>query len=486
MKKSIQEKIADYNAYSSQLINLTVVDPYEISDVKRRDQLFEELAGKGLQPTDIRQSTDQGTVTRRIVPGAIIEYGNKQLSVSLLKNNQNIHWEVNLNNSIESLEYEFSSAFSELMNNEKQSVAFLMGQGELNDYEVHDMATSLTEKYNVFNVTGTELATNGSRIKTLIVANPMRKFTESDKFQIDQYVMNGGRILWLIDPVSVSLDSLSTGNMTLAFPRNLNLDDQLFRYGVRLNSNLVQDIDCLLIPLTTSSSSKFTPAPRYYSPLLIPSENHVISKSLNSIKGEFVSSIDTVGKGDRVRKTVILATSPYSLVSETPVEVSLASANNPIDRKLFRNPSQAIGVLLEGTFTSVYKNRMVDSFGVKSSEVKTESKPTKMIVFADGDLIANQYRIQGGVPEFMPLGYDRFSKQTFGNKALLLNAVNYLCDDEGLMELRARVFKIRLLDKIRLKEGKLMWQVLNVLFPILFISAFGAVYVYVRRRKYKY
>jgi len=486
LKKSIQEKIADYNAYSSQLINLTVVDPYEISDVKRRDQLFEELAGKGLQPTDIRQSTDQGTVTRRIVPGAIIEYGNKQLSVNLLKNNQNIHWEVNLNNSIESLEYEFSSAFSELMNNEKQSVAFLMGQGELNDYEVHDMATSLTEKYNVFNVTGTELATNGSRIKTLIVANPMRKFTESDKFQIDQYVMNGGRILWLIDPVSVSLDSLSTGNMTLAFPRNLNLDDQLFRYGVRLNSNLVQDIDCLLIPLTTSSSSKFTPAPWYYSPLLIPSENHVISKSLNSIKGEFVSSIDTVGKGDRVRKTVILATSPYSLVSETPVEVSLASANNPIDRKLFRNPSQAIGVLLEGTFTSVYKNRMVDSFGVKSSEVKTESKPTKMIVFADGDLIANQYRIQGGVPEFMPLGYDRFSKQTFGNKALLLNAVNYLCDDEGLMELRARVFKIRLLDKIRLKEGKLMWQVLNVLFPILFISAFGAVYVYVRRRKYKY
>jgi ABC-2 type transport system permease protein len=485
LKKSIQEKIADYNAYSSQLINLTVVDPYEISDVKRRDQLFEELAGNGLQPTDIRLTTDQGTVTRRIVPGAIIEYGNKQLSVNLLKNNQKIHWEVNLNNSIESLEYEFSSAFSELMSQEKQSVAFLKGQEELNDFEVHDIATSLTEKYNVFNVTGAELASNGSRIKALIVANPTQKFSESDKFQIDQYIMNGGRILWLIDPVSVSLDSLSTGNMTLAFPRNLNLDDQLFRYGVRLNSNLVQDIDCILIPLTTGSSAKFAPAPWYYSPLLIPSENHVISKSLNSIKGEFVSSIDTVGKGDRVRKTVILATSPYSLVSETPVEVSLASANNPIDRKLFRNSSQDIGVLLEGTFNSVYKNRMVDSFGVKSSEVKTESKPTKMIVFADGNLIANQYRIQGGVPEFMPLGYDRYMKQTFGNKALLLNAVNYLCDDEGLMELRARVFKIRLLDKIRLKEGKLMWQLLNVLFPILLISAFGAVYVSVRRRKYK-
>jgi ABC-2 type transport system permease protein len=485
LKKSIQEKIADYNAYSSQLINLVVVDPYGISDAKRRDQLFAELAGKGLQQTEIRQNTDKGTITRLIFPGALIEYGNKQISVNLLKNNQNAHAEVNLNNSIESLEYEFSSAFSELMNAEKQSVAFLTGQGELNENEVHDIATSLTEKYNVFNLTSAELASNGTRIKTLIVANPSQKFTESDKFQIDQYAMNGGRILWLIDPVSVSLDSLSTGYMTLAFPRNLNLDDQLFRYGVRLNANLVQDVECLLIPLATSSSSKFTPAPWYYSPLLVPSENHVISKSLTRIKGEFVSSIDTVGKGERVRKTVILATSPYSLVSETPVEVSLASANNPIDRKLFRQPSQAVGVLLEGTFTSVYKNRMVDAFGVKPSGVKTESQPTKMIVFADGNLIANQYRILGGVPEYMPLGYDRFSKQTFGNKALLLNAVNYLCDDEGLMELRSRVFKIRLLDKVRLKEGKLTWQLLNVLFPILLISAFWSVYEYVRRRKYK-
>lgn len=488
LKKSIQEKIADYNAYSSKLINLTVVDPYEISDVKRRDQLFAELAGKGLQPTDIRQNTDQGTISRRIFPGALIEYGNKQLSVNLLKNNQNAHAEVNLNNSIESLEYAFSSAFSELMSPEKQSVAFLTGQGELNDNEVHDIAASLAEKYNVFNITGTELASNGSRIKTLIVANPSQKFTENDKFQIDQYAMNGGRILWLIDPVSVSLDSLSNGYMTVAFPRNLNLDDQLFRYGVRLNANLVQDAECLLIAVNTAPAgapTKFTPVPWYYSPLLIPSENQVISKSLNRVKGEFVSSIDTVGKGDRVRKTVILATSAYSLVAETPVEVSLASVNNPVDRKLFRQPSQAVGVLLEGTFTSVFKNRMVDSFGVKSSGVKTESQPTKMIVFSDGNLIANQFRILGGVPEYMPLGYDRFSKQTFGNKALLLNVVNYLCDDEGLMELRSRVFKIRLLDKVRLKEGKLMWQLLNVLFPILLISAFGAVYVYVRRRKYK-
>ena len=301
--------------------------------------------------------------------------------------------------------------------------------------------------------------------------------------------MKGGRILWLIDPVSVSLDSLSNGMMTLAFPRKLNLDDQLFRYGIRLNADLVQDVECLLIPVNTApagSAPKWTPAPWYYSPLLVPSENQVISRNLNRIKSEFVSSMDTVGQDALIHKKVILASSDYSLVSLAPVEVSLASVNNPPDRSLFNQSSKITGVLLEGRFTSVFKNRMTESFGVSSSGVKNESEPTKMVVFSDGNLMANQYRISGGTPEFMELGYDRYSKQTFGNKALLLNTMNYLCDDDGLMELRSRAIKIRLLDKVRVKERKLFWQLLNVAFPIMLISVFGAVYVYVRRRKYRW
>jgi ABC-2 type transport system permease protein len=488
LQKSVREKIADFNAYSSQRINLFVIDPYQITDGKQRDKLFAELASKGLQPTNIRQNTEQGTVTRLIFPGAIIEYGDRLTSANLLKNNQGLQAEVNLNNSIESLEFEFSSAFAELMTKEKQTVAFLTGQDELNEYETHDFAGALSEKYAVAQVSSEMLSSKGSQIKALIVANPIRKFTEKDKFFIDQYLMRGGRILWTIDPVSVSLDSLSNGSMTLAFPQNLNLDDQLFRYGVRLNSNLVQDVECLMIPVNTApdgTPAKFTPAPWYYSPLLVPSQNHVISRNMNRVKAEFVSSIDTVGKNDQLRKTVILATSAYSLVSQTPVEVSISSINNPPDRRLFKQASQAVGVLVEGTFTSVFKNRMVEAYGVPTSGVKTESEPTKMIVFSDGNLMANQFRMNAGVPEFMPLGYDRLSKQTFGNKTFLLNAVNYLCDDNGIMELRSREFKLRLLDKVRMKEGKLMWQLVNVLIPLLLISAFGAVYVYVRRRKYK-
>lgn len=488
LQKSIIEKIADYNAYSSHLINLAVVDPYEFTDARRRDKLFAELAAKGLQPTDIRQNTERGTVTRRIFPGVVVEYGEKQMCINLLKNNQNLHAEVNLNNSIEGLEYELTSAFAQLMSDKKQTVAFLTGQGEANEHETHDFAESLSEKYNVTHVSAQELGVKGNQIDALIVANPVQKFQEKDKFFVDQYLMNGGRIMWLIDPVSVSLDSLSTGYMTLAFPRNLNLDDQLFRYGVRLNADLVQDAECLLIAVNTAPAgapAKFTPAPWYYSPLLSPSGDHVISRNLNRVKAEFVSSIDMVGKQEEVQKTVILATSAYSLVVQAPVEVSLASINNPPDRRLFNQPSQPVGVLLEGTFTSVFKNRMVDSFGVNPSGVKNESQPTRMIVFSDGNLMSNQYRMANGAPEYMPLGYDRYSQQTFGNKALLMNGVNYLCDDEGLMELRSRVFKIRLLDKVRMKESKLIWQILNVVAPLLLISAFGAVYVYIRRRKYK-
>jgi ABC-2 type transport system permease protein len=488
LQKSVQEKIADYNAYSSQRINLTVIDPYQITDIKRREKLFTDLAAKGLQPTDIRQNTEQGTVTRRIFPGVLIEYGEKQMSVNLLKNNPALHSEVNLNNSIESLEYEFSAAFSELMNTEKQTVAFLNGQGELNEYETHDFGEALAEKYTVLQVSAEQLISKGAKIKTLIVANPTKLFTENNKFYVDQYLMNGGRIMWLIDPVSVSLDSLSAGNTTLAFPQNLNLDDQLFKYGIRLNANLIQDVDCLVIPVNTAPTgqpAKFTPAPWYFSPLLIPSDNHVISRNLNRVKSEFVSSIDTVGKQEQMHKTVILASSAYSLVASTPLEISLSIVNNPPDRRLFRQPSQPVGILLEGTFPSVFKNRMVDLFGLKTSEVKTESQPTRMIVISDGNLIANQYRIVGGVPEFMPLGYDRYSQQTFGNKAFLLNAVNYLCDDQGLMELRSRVFKIRLLDKVRIQEEKTFWQLLNVLMPLVLIALFGAVYVFVRNRKYK-
>lgn len=487
-QKEIKEKIADYNAFSSKRINLNIVDPYEFVGPKERDKLFGTLVQKGLQPVDLQVKTEKGTSTKYIFPGVLIRYKEQEIGLNLLKNNPMISGEQNLNNSEESLEYEFTNAFNQLIGDEKQVVVFLTGQGELGELETEDIRQTLSEKYKVERKTATELMSSEVTAKVLIVANPVQIFDEKDKLLIDQFIMQGGRVLWLIDPVQVSLDSLQRGQSTLAFPRNLNLDDQLFKYGIRLNANLVQDVECMMIPLNVSPpgiQTSFKPFPWYYSPLLLPSENHVIGKNIRRIKSEFISSIDTIGHSEKIKKQVLLTSSSNSRILNVPLQVSLSSVSNPPSRKLFNQPSVPIGILLEGHFPSVFKNRMTEQLGIATSDLKSESENTKMIVISDGNIIANQFSMRTGTHEIKPLGYDMYSQQTFGNKEFLVNSVNYLCDDSGLMALKSRVFKIRVLDKVKINEQKLSWQLLNLLAPIGLVLLFGLVYNLLRIRRYK-
>ena len=485
-QKEIKEKIVDYNAYSGQRIILNIVDPYEISTTKDREKLFGMLVQRGLQPVDLQVKTEKGTNTRYIFPSVLIRSGDQEIALNLLKNDPMLPGEQNLNRSAESLEYEFTNAFNRLINGEKQTVAFLTGHGELGELETEDIRQTLGENYEVVRISANELTNN---VKTLIIADPEQSFGEKDKLLIDQFIMQGGRVLWLIDPVQVSLDSLRRGQTTLAFPRDLNLNDQLFNYGVRLNPQLVQDAECMMVPLNVSPSGvqpNFKPFPWYYSPLLLPSGNHVIGRSIRRLKSEFVSPIDTVGFSEKIRKQVILSTSPYSRILNVPLQVSLSSVNNPSARELFNHSPVSVGVLLEGQFPSVFKNRMVEPLGFSSSEIKTESGHTRMIVLADGSLIANQYSLRTGKPEIKPLGFDIYSEQTFGNKEFLVNAVNYLCDDSGLMALKSRAFTIRLLDKVKMNEQRLRWQLLNLLAPIGIVLLFGLIFNLLRARRYKY
>ncbi len=485
-QKEISEKIGDYNAYSGKRITLNIVDPYEISTTQEREKLFGMLSQRGLQPVDLQVKTDKGTSTRYIFPGVLIRSGDREIALNLLKNDPMLPGEQNLNNSVESLEYEFTNAFNRLINGEKQTVAFLTGHEELGELETEDIRQTLGENYEVVRLAASELT---DKVKTLVIADPEQAFGEKDKLLIDQYVMRGGRVLWLVDPVQVSLDSLQRGQSTLAFPRDLNLSDQLFKYGVRLNQNLVQDVECMMIPLNVapagSQKASYKAFPWYYSPMLLPSEEHVIGRNIRRIKSEFISSIDTVGHSEKIKRQVILSTSAHSRILNVPLQVSFASVNNPPASELFNHPSVPVGVLLEGQFLSVFKNRMVEPLGFSSSEIKTESENTRMIVLADGNLIANQYSMRTGKPEIMPLGYDIYSKQTFGNKEFVVNAVNYLCDDSGLMALKSRVFKIRLLDKVKINEQKLMWQLVNLLIPIGVVLLFGVLFNFLRARRYK-
>ncbi|MCW0482997.1 gliding motility-associated ABC transporter substrate-binding protein GldG [Gaoshiqia sediminis] len=488
LQLAVEEKIEDMNAYADIRVRYESMNPYQLKNANERNQLFENLISLGLQPTDLRLTRDEGTVTHLIFPGAVIRYKGEEIGVNLLKNNPALAAEVNLNNSVETLEFELMRALQQLLGHEKDEVAFLNGQSELNDAETHDLRTTLSENYRVTNRLATDLVSGEMQPKALIIADPSQPFSETDKFFIDQYLMRGGNLLWLVDPVLVSLDSLSRGETTLAFPRDLNLMDQLFRYGVRVNPVLVQDVECLMIPVNTApvgSAPKFTPAPWYYSPLLTPAQSHVISRNLNRLKAEFVSSIDTVGQHIDVKKTVILHTSTYSRIVKTPEEISLQSINNPPSRNLFQQSLVPVGVLLEGQFSSAFKNRITEDFNTTHIEFLPESKPAKIIVLADGSLIANQVSRRNGQTQTRPLGYDNFSQQTFGNKEFLVNAVNYLCDDTGIMSLRSRVFKLRLLDKVKVREEKFFWQLLNLLAPLALISLFGLIFNFVRKRKYR-
>ena len=486
LQQEVFEKSAVLNAYSDENIRIYVRDPYRISNPEKREKFIEELIQKGVNPTSFRQKTDQGVSTKLIFPGAVIRYDGREMPVNFLKYNPDFGHEANFNHSVESVEFELVNAFQKLQREEKSTVAFLQGHGELDQFQVYDFAASLAGDFNIKRIE-TDSLENTETADILIVADPVFAFDEKDKFLIDQFLMNGGKIIWLIDPVQVSLDSLSKGFSTFAFPRDLNLDDQLFNYGVRLNKVLLQDVECAQLRVNTAPKGnppQFTLHPWYYSPLLVPNDNHPLSRNLNRVLGEFVSSIDLVSGNTDVRKDIILTTSPYSRSVEAPSTVSLQNINNPPARELFNESFLPVGILLQGSFNSVFQNRMVETLGFSSSSVIQKSPMTKMVVIADGGIIENKVDYATTPPRIQELGFDRVSGQTFGNKEFMLNAVYYLNDDRGIMHLRNRTQKMRLLDKVRLREEKAIWQWINVVLPLVVIAVFGIIYSAIRRRRY--
>ncbi len=482
-RDAIIEKSDDLNAYSPYRIMHETIDVYKISNNEERNRLIEMLIDAGIQPVNFGHKTTEGLSTRQIYPGIIIRNKEQAVAINLLNNNPLLSSDENLRQSIELLEYELVRGIRLLQQTDMPRVAFLNKPGNASLHETADFRYTLSEYYEVVDRASHELLHDES-INTLIVAAPTEAFSEEEKLQIDQFIMRGGKVLWCIDPVQVSIDSLSAGHSTIAFEKGLNLRDQLFRYGVRINSDLLQDAFCLEYPINTAppnQQASFTPAPFYYAPLALPNPNHSLSRNLNNVMLEFTSSLEPVGEENN--STTILATSPYGRSIQTPTEVSLLSATNPPDNRLFNQPNIPIGILLEGEFESAFKNRMTSHMGIE--QIIESSPVSKMIVIADGDIIKNKVRTRGGQTQISPLGYDQYSGRTFGNREFLMNSVNYLTDDIGIMEIRSRVVRLRLLDKVKIRDEKLKWQIVNTTAPLLFFMLFGIAFSILRRRKYK-
>lgn len=483
-------------------ISYEFVNPNAVSNAAQRDTLIAQLIKKGLTPTSLNVNKDGKTEQQLIFPSAIINYKDREIPVDLLKSQIGVAPEEVLNNSVQTLEFNLAVAFRKLTMDKRAAVAFLSGHREADLIKVADAAHSLRDFYAVYKVKPdgdpqslffmkqdpkSRKLMIEPRFKALIIAKPDSLFSEADKFLIDQYIMYGGKVLWYIDPVSASMDSIRTKGRTIAFPRDLNLEDQLFRYGVRLNNNLVMDLNAAVIPVVTGQMGgqpQQSLLPWYFYPVLTPLQAHPIVKNLNAVKTEFVSSMDTV-KATGVQKTVLLTTSKYSRIANVPTAISLDILREQPNPSFFNMPPQSVAVLLEGQFTSLYHNRIPPA--LKNGALFTamnQSRLTGMLVVSDGDAILNQVQTSDGQTFPLPLGYDRYSDQTFGNRDLLLNTINYLCDDAGLVLLRTREVKLRLLDKERIKEQQLFIQTVNVVAPILLIIFLVILLSVLRKRKF--
>ncbi len=497
LSNETREMLDEFRAYNKK-IQYEFVNPSDNPNAKDRNDSYKLLVENGLQPTNLQVSKKGASSQIIIFPGAIVSYHGKQIPVQLLMAQLQEESNKVLNNSIQALEYNLASAIKNLTTPVKPRVAIIEGHGELTEMETYDLQNSLAEFYNVERVAiKHKISSLAVRLKTdsthdalvnkyraIIIAKPSTQFDERDKFLIDQFIMRGGKVLWLIDPVFASMDSIKV-NSTMGIHNDINLEDMLFNYGVRLNTNLVQDLTALKIPIKTGQigdQPQFDFFTWYFFPVLMPSVKHPIVNGLNAIKTEFISTLDTV-TAPGVKKTYLLETSPYSRTVTVPALIDLEIVKKKPNERAFNRGPFPVAVLLEGTFTSTFLHRLPPEVaGDPNLAYRPSSKPTKMIVISDGDVAKNQFHYSKGYP--LPLGYDQYTRQTFGNKDLVLNAINYLCDDSGLISVRSRELKLRMLDATRAANQRLFWQLLNILLPILLITGFGILKFQLRKRAF--
>jgi len=488
MQKSIMEILDEFKVLAKDNLEYELINPFDNANPRIRNDVINELYNKGLNPENIiSKDKEGGTYEQLVFPGVLITYKDIELPVNLLKNNPGLNDEESINNSIQNLEYAFISEIRNITNRVIEKIAFIEGHGELNEFNVGDITKELA---NYFQVDRGKIGGNPGildKYKAIIIAKPTKRFSEQDKFVIDQYIMNGGKVMWIIDAVEVSLDSLVNGT-TVAMANNLNIEDLLFRYGVRLNPKLIQDIQCNILLVNVAligNNPKFIPAPWLYFPLISCPATHPITKSINMIKTEFINPIDTIAARKSIKKIVLLKSSENSNLIEAPAMIKLEDIGKDVNKEDFNNSYQPVAVLLEGQFESAFKNRILTEYYLDNMpDFKENSIENKMIVISDGDIIRNDTKRTAKGTLILPLGFDRNTKQTFGNKDFILNAIHYLTDNTGLINIRSKEIKLRLLDRAKINDERTKWILINTMVPIIIIILFGIIYNYIRKLKY--
>lgn len=482
LKAETQQLLEEFNLYNREVV-FNFIDP--LADTTTRDANIQSLAQRGMQPMQISIQENGKSSQEMVFPWALASYNDHTVNIPLIKNKIGANQEELVSNSIQHLEYAFADGFKKLVSQRSKKIAILKGNGELEDIYLADFLRSIKEHYNIAPFTLDSVQNNPDKVlkqlqnfDLIIAAKPTEAFTEEEKQVLDQFTMNGGKSLWLTESVVIDKDSLynETGS-SIAVMRDLNLTDFFFKYGIRINPDIVKDMYSAPITLAMGegNNAQFQPLQWPYSPLAASNPLHPITTNLNRVKFDFASPIDTLKNS--VDKTILLKSSDLSSLQGVPSVVTLDVVKEEPDPAKYTKGPQNLAILLEGKFTSVYNNRITP---YKSSDFKNESIPTKMIVVSDGDIIKNE--VVNGKPQ--QLGFDRWSGQQYGNREFLLNAVNYLLDDDGLIYIRSKEITIPFLNNEKVADERTKWQFLNIGLPLLLLGIFGLVFNYLRKRRY--
>ncbi len=491
LKESTKNLLTEFRAYGGKNIEYEFIDPTAIENLDERKAVMNDLMQRGLAPTNLTTKSKTESKQQLIFPGAIVTYAGREMPVQLLENQMGYSPQEILNNSVISLEYKFANAIKKMIQYRSPRVAFMQGNGELSSVELADIEATLKGlQYQVSEMILQNSYHIPSEIDAIVIAKPRLAFDEKDKFKIDQYIMHGGKVLWLVDGTNAEMDSLKMNRGIQSINSNdLNLDDMLFKYGVRVNNDVVQDINLNNpIPLVVGQMGNAPQTqmfPWYYFPLLVSENSHPIGKNLDPVAAFFASTIDTVGN-DGVRKTILLRTTENAKAQLAPTRVHFGILQSKPNPAYYNQPKLPIAILLEGEFESIYKNRLSPEFLAVSDTIENlkfvdKSKRSRMIVIGDGDIIRSEIHNDSSA---YPLGYYMYTKQTFANKDFILNCIEYLIDDSGILETRNKEVKLRLLNSVKVEDEKLKWQLINIALPISIIILLGVAFGFYRRKKY--
>lgn len=486
LQSETEQLLEEFSAYNSN-IKFDFINPTEKGNEAFQSQ-FEKF---GLTPAQVSVTESGKQSTELVYPWALAHHDGKTVKIPLLKNQLGATSEERVNSSLQNLQYAFADGFKKLATQKSKKIAVLKGNGEYDDRYIADFFATLREYYFIAPFTLDSVATNPEKtldalngFDLIVAAQPTEPFSDAEKYVLDQFIMNGGKSLWLMDATQMQMDTIS-GNM-FAFGKDLNLNDFFFKYGIRINPNLVKDVYSAPIVLASGDEreAQYNRYPWFFSPLSSSANNHPIVSNIEAVKFDYASAIDTLP--NNIKKTVLLSTSPISKIVGLPfpidfdVEIpkNLQVVNEGPNPNEYNAGEIPLAVLLEGQFTSAFKNRVKPlKLNVKNID---DGKPSKMVVISDGDIIKNQ--LQGNRP--LELGFDKMTNQFYGNKEFLLNTVNYLLDDSGLINIRTRQIAVPFLDPQKTVEQRSKWQTLNLLLPLGLLALFGIAFNFYRKRRY--